>query len=120
MMTEQREPQKSVADEPLVQELYPIMSQVIDECGGVCRMNTLLGNPDVIRIRNQLPKSELYKISKIIADESAFFTLIDNSAFVATATGYENQFVDLQGELTDAGKKAIADHRAKKHAATKR
>lgn len=106
MMTEL--PQQSVADDPLVQDLYPIMSQVIDEHGGVCKMNALLGDPEVQKIRSQLPKNEMYKISKIIAEESKFFTLIDNAAYVATATGYEKRLVDLQGELTELGKNHVS------------
>jgi len=107
-MTEVPQQQQSVADDPLVQDLYPIMSQVIDEHGGVCKMNSLLADPEVQKIRSQLPKSEMYKISKIIAEESKFFTLIENAAYVATATGYEKRLVDLQGELTESGKKHVA------------
>lgn len=116
-MTEQQQPREpraplpSVADDPTVQSLYPIMSQVIDEAGGVCRMNTMLDHPDVARIRSQLPKREEYKISKIIADEEQFFTLIENSAYIATATGYENNYVDLEGQLTDAGRQMMIKHK---------
>jgi len=114
-------PLPSVADDPLVQSLYPVMSQVIDEAGGVCRMNTMLDHPEVTKIRAQLPKREEYKISRIIADEEQFFTLIENSAYIATATGYENNYVDLEGQLTDTGREMMIKHKeeaAKKREAT--
>lgn len=92
-------------EDPLVDQLFPMVAKAVDSYGGIIRMNVLLADPEVAGIRKQFPaKNQRYKISKILGAEPRYFTLIDNAAYVATALGYTNGYVsEEEGHITQAG-----------------
>jgi len=93
-------------------------AKAIDTYGGVIRMNVLLADKAVAEIREQFPKHDpRYKIAKILGSEPRYFTLLDKSAFVATALGYKKGFVAKDGQdLTDAGKRFLEKKREEERA----
>jgi len=101
-----------------VNELIPAVATAIDSFGGLCRLDLVCNDPDVRRIRNKLPKSETgrrgkgsgfpsvdaFRMTKILAAEKEFFTLLDGNDKVCTALAYEDGLVNHNGEITGAGK----------------
>lgn len=92
-------------EDPLVDQLFPVVAKAVDSYGGIIRMNVLLADPEVSAIRKQFPaKNPRYKISKILGAEPRYFTLIENAAYVATAMGYSQGYVsEEEGQITQAG-----------------
>jgi len=101
-----------------VNELIPAVATAIDSFGGLCRLDLVCNDPEVRRIRNKLPKSETgrrgkgsgfpsldaFRMTKILAAEKEFFTLLDGNDKVCTALAYEEGLVNHNGEITEAGK----------------
>lgn len=100
----QSEPIKPEVQEK-IDELVPAMAAVIDEHGGLCRLDMVTSDARVRRIRNNIP--EPYKrITKLLTDDeyTQYFTLLDDSDKIATALAYEKGLVNPNGELTDEGR----------------
>jgi len=109
-------------EDPLVEQFFPMAAKAIDTYGGVIRMNVLLADKEVAAIREQFPKNDpRYKMAKILGSEPRYFTLLDRSAFVATALGYKKGFVHKDGteKLTEAGKKFLDKKREEERAGTR-
>lgn len=94
----------------LVAELIPSVASAIDATGGLCRLDVVCNDPQVRDIRSKLPKqekgnkaNEVFRMTKLLAAESEFFTLLDDNDKICTALAYEKDLVDANGEITSGG-----------------
>lgn len=94
----------------VLQRLYPCMARFVDEIGGICPVDCLAIDPETKYLHEMLPDEERFKLRNILSLEPQFFTLLEDRDAVATALGYENDYIRLEdGNILPKGDERLEE-----------